>query len=133
MTHLDDEDRSALRTDIHKNLIMCGPDDREFWEALDQAVMDSEALEGALDSITGYQELVAEWKDASGLERGGDPDSVRPGDLRRFIGKLDVVLARVEALETGIGWAISTLPTWTKEEVLRRLRALLASGKGDGG
>ncbi len=32
---------------------------------------------------------VEDWKDATGLERGGDPDGVRPDHLRRFIAELE--------------------------------------------
>lgn len=37
---------------------------------------------------------IAEWKEASGLEKGGDPDAVTPDDLRKFIAGRDDVIRR---------------------------------------
>lgn len=36
-------------------------------------------------------EKIAEWKEATGLLRGGDPGGVEPKDLRRFLAKLGAV------------------------------------------
>ena len=70
----------------------------EFSRRLDDATVDLGVLMEnrfkALEITT--NRLLTEienWKDASGLERGGDPDSVTPDDLRNELALLKAVMA----------------------------------------
>jgi hypothetical protein len=51
-----------------------------------------------------------EWKDASGLERGGDPDGVTPQDLRNYLMRLT---AFVEGLAEGDCSYHDGCPAWS--------------------
>jgi len=75
-----------------------------------------------LSELLAAQEEVEAWKEASGLERGGDPDVVKPGRLSAFIRQQDGEIARLRAvidvllmafvegakvdLEDGVTWTI---------------------------
>ena len=45
---------------------------------------------------------IEEWKTASGLERGGDPDGVTPDDLRAEIKRLDMLVATTSSMFTDV-------------------------------
>jgi hypothetical protein len=75
-----------------------------------------------LIELLAAQEEVEAWKEASGLERGGDPDVVKPGRLSAFIRQQDGEIARLRAvidvlllafgegakvdLEDGVTWTV---------------------------
>jgi len=70
-------------------------------------------LEAKDRELVQHEESICDWKCASGLERGGDPDGVRPEDLEQSIAERDLELAQLRArvgeLEKGFDECIREL------------------------
>lgn len=56
-------------------------------------------INGLIDENLRLLDEIEDWKDATGLECGGDPDGVTPEALRILIGKLDYRIQYQEGTE----------------------------------
>lgn len=115
----------------------------ESWDALQAMVVSCAASQAAADQargeacrlrwritdleaeLVGWQDTVSEWKDATGLTRGGDPGGVEPEHLRAFIQKASRLELAVRAWAAkGVGKIHESVLTAEETELLAALAAL---------